>query len=489
MSWRRIALVALAAAGLGLLGGCGKPPLSVEPVSLAQNPIEQIANLEKDLAVARNNQLHVLAPGWYAKAEESLNDAKRGLEKGDSVTDLLEKAAFGRANLQRAEEAAEVARTALADTIKAREQALAAGATSFGRDYQAVEDDFLELTEAIENDNLSKARKNKGAVTRAFDELELRAIKEQTLGEVRRLLSEAEKNGAKKIAPDTLAVAQQSLSEADAFITEQRYQKEKMQQLASQALFQARRLGGIMSQAELVKTLRPEEVALQNEELLYQITAKLNARDMRDEPFATQRQNILASIVSLQDDQQFLAGKLKEQQVVIEDYQQQLAKAEGRAREVEVARERLAREELFQRLFTEVQGFFAAEEAEVYKQGNNLIIRLKAIQFPVGKEVIMPNNYALLSKVRKAIRNFGEPDVVIEGHTDSTGSAALNAHLSQSRAEAVREYFLANSTLPAERITAVGYGSERPLASNESPEGRAVNRRIDVVIKPSGSAS
>ncbi len=96
----------------------------------------------------------------------------------------------------------------------------------------------------------------------------------------------------------------------------------------------------------------------------------------------------------------------------------------------------------------------------------------------------MPNNYQLLSKAQRAIRTFGEPSVVLEGHTDSTGTLELNKHLSQQRAESVRQYLIANQTLPAEKLIAVGYGPERPLASNSTAEGRAINRRIDMIIVP-----
>jgi outer membrane protein OmpA-like peptidoglycan-associated protein len=96
----------------------------------------------------------------------------------------------------------------------------------------------------------------------------------------------------------------------------------------------------------------------------------------------------------------------------------------------------------------------------------------------------MPENYLLLSKVQKAVRTFGEPEVVIEGHTDTTGSTAVNELLSQQRADAVREYLIANQTVPEERVTSLGYGSIRPLASNATEEGRAINRRIDVIISP-----
>ena len=74
--------------------------------------------------------------------------------------------------------------------------------------------------------------------------------------------------------------------------------------------------------------------------------------------------------------------------------------------------------------------------------------------------------------------------MIIGGHTDSTGSEALNEMLSQQRAEAVRQYFVANATIPYDKIIAVGYGSMRPIASNATAAGRAVNRRIDITIAP-----
>jgi OOP family OmpA-OmpF porin len=73
--------------------------------------------------------------------------------------------------------------------------------------------------------------------------------------------------------------------------------------------------------------------------------------------------------------------------------------------------------------------------------------------------------------------------VTIEGHTDSYGGDDLNQKLSEDRANAVRQYFIANMNLKAEDVEAVGYGESRPIANNETPEGRARNRRIDIVIQ------
>ena len=246
----------------------------------------------------------------------------------------------------------------------------------------------------------------------------------------------------------------------------------------SQRLFQ------IADQSEKFKDMKPEELTLWVEKTLYDITAKLAASDMRNQPYKIQIENILGSVDALQKDRQFMFDKVKTLKSEIETKNSQIADLEGKTREQQIVKERLAAEKRFNQLFIEVQNLFNPDEAEVYKKGNTLIIRMRAIQFPVGKSVIMPDNYPLLSKIQQSIRIFGEPDVTIEGHTDSTGSNEINEHLSQQRAESVRQYLLANKTLSNDRIVAVGYGSSKPLASNATEEGRAVNRRIDVIIKP-----
>ena len=111
-------------------------------------------------------------------------------------------------------------------------------------------------------------------------------------------------------------------------------------------------------------------------------------------------------------------------------YWSELSRAvDSKTRQEQEVKERLMAEKRFNQLFSEVKGYFQTEEAEVYRKENQLIVRLKAMQFPVGQSVIMPENYGLLSTVQRAIRIFGEPNVVIEGHTDSTGSDEVNEML------------------------------------------------------------
>jgi len=487
--WKNILCIILIIIFLSFFGACTSIHPEVKPIAEVENPADKINRLENDLATAYKNQLNVLAPTWFAKAELSLGKARNGLEQGEELSEILRYSAEGELQLLKAEEIAKVARTTLADVIKSRGLARQAGAAKLGDDYTDAEQEFLSLTKAIEKGDLGYAEKRKVGLAETFHSLEIRAIKDETLGEVRTLVDRAKNNKVDKIAPQSFDISLNKLSETDAFITQHPYEKEMMRQKADEALFMSQRMFQVADQSEKFKNMKPEETTLWMEKILYEITAKLAATDMRNQTYDIQVKNIVNSIDSLQKDRRFMSDKVKLLQAEIETKNSQIAELEGKTLEQQMVKERLAAEKRFNELFTEVQNLFSPDEAEVYKKGDSLVIRLRAIQFPVGKSVIMPDNYPLISKIQQSIRTFGEPDVIIEGHTDSTGSAEVNELLSQERAESVRQYLLANKTLSNDRIVAVGYGSSKPLASNETEEGRAVNRRIDVIIKPQAQSS
>jgi outer membrane protein OmpA-like peptidoglycan-associated protein len=86
--------------------------------------------------------------------------------------------------------------------------------------------------------------------------------------------------------------------------------------------------------------------------------------------------------------------------------------------------------------------------------------------------------------VQQAAAVFPRAQIFIEGHTDSYGSDETNMRLSQQRAEAVSNYLSSELGVPSFRMSAVGYGETRPIANNETAQGRERNRRIDVRIEP-----
>jgi len=127
---------------------------------------------------------------------------------------------------------------------------------------------------------------------------------------------------------------------------------------------------------------------------------------------------------------------------------------------------------------------FSRDEALVYREGNNIIMRLVGLTFESGQANVDPEYQPLLTKVRDAVEVFPRSQVIVEGHTDSYGSDGANMALSRTRAESVGEYLSTELNIASFRISAVGYGETRPIANNETPQGRTRNRRIDILIEP-----
>jgi outer membrane protein OmpA-like peptidoglycan-associated protein len=103
---------------------------------------------------------------------------------------------------------------------------------------------------------------------------------------------------------------------------------------------------------------------------------------------------------------------------------------------------------------------------------------LEGVNFATGKADILPESESVLEKVYNGLADHPEVEVEIQGHTDNTGNRASNMTLSQSRAESVRSWMMAKGIAPG-RMTAKGFGPDKPIAPNTTPEGRAKNRRIE----------
>lgn len=109
-------------------------------------------------------------------------------------------------------------------------------------------------------------------------------------------------------------------------------------------------------------------------------------------------------------------------------------------------------------------------------------IRLEGVNFEYDSAELTPESLPVLDKSGQLLVDVPEMRVRIEGHTDSDGTAEYNQGLSQRRAEAVKLYLVKRFNLDAKRIEARGYGESMPVASNETPQGKALNRRVEFVI-------
>jgi outer membrane protein OmpA-like peptidoglycan-associated protein len=103
------------------------------------------------------------------------------------------------------------------------------------------------------------------------------------------------------------------------------------------------------------------------------------------------------------------------------------------------------------------------------------------VLFATGQATILPGAQAQLNQVADALKTQAEHHFTVEGHTDNQGSDLINNDLSNRRANAVRDYLVVRG-VAAPAITAQGFGSTRPVADNKTTEGRAMNRRVEIVV-------
>jgi len=120
-------------------------------------------------------------------------------------------------------------------------------------------------------------------------------------------------------------------------------------------------------------------------------------------------------------------------------------------------------------------------ELQAEQTARGMVVTLGDVLFDVGRAELKPNATRQLDRLAEFLREFPERSVRIEGHTDSTGSDTLNQALSEERANAVRSAIVTRGIAP-DRVVAQGFGEATPVADNTSAGGRALNRRVEVVI-------
>jgi outer membrane protein OmpA-like peptidoglycan-associated protein len=126
-----------------------------------------------------------------------------------------------------------------------------------------------------------------------------------------------------------------------------------------------------------------------------------------------------------------------------------------------------------------------AKFASVKQETRGMVITLSgSVLFTSGKSDLLPSAQVKLNDIAKALTEQDpESTMVVEGHTDAQGAAEFNQKLSRERAQSVRDYLVSRG-VAADRITAEGFGPSRTVGDNATAEGRANNRRVEIVVKP-----
>lgn len=450
-------------AGLALFLGACAHDIKPAAIPASSNPSAEVDSLTASIDAARNQNVNVLAPENFRKAEKSLKEAYERRAKGKKGEKILESVGYSRAYLDRAQTVSQQSREQLADVLKARELAMAAGAAKYHNDRTDLDGELKKYTQKIE-DGKKIDRSDLTDLQQEYLDLELKSIKDVKLGESKNLIDNAEKQGAKHAVPTYLKEAKEKYEVAEKTIETDRHDENAVNAASGAAIASAQRAMTLLQTAKENKKRTPEQIAAEIENRNKQLdeSAALNA--------AT-------------------AARVTATQAQVTAREQQLSQQRTRFGAVEDENAKLEAREKFNQVFEQARSEFKDNEADVYRQGDNMIIRLKAMKFSPGRSDLPSASLGVLSKVKDVIGQLSPEDIVVEGHTDSTGAAALNKKLSSERAEAVANYFVSDKTVESSQVETIGYGFEKPIATNKNKAGREQNRRVDIIIKPSQTAS
>jgi len=421
-------------------------------------------------ASARAADAALLSPQNFANAEKYYARAENNFDRSNSIETIKKELAQTNSYLTAAQEATRLARVTFNDTLKARGAAQAAQSAQLAAEqWDDGEELFQRAAKVLEDGNVKKAQKYSDDALRTYQAAELTAIQGAILNESRRLIAQDKEDKVERYAPVTFAQAEQYVAQATAALEQDRYNTAGPQALARKAEYAARHAAYLADRARDVKDGKQtvEQLILDFEKPLIAVAAELDSPTDMSRGYALVEDGSLVRIRSLQ-------SRLETQDQRVTELEQVLGKTTQVAEASEKRRQQL----------NSLESLFKGNEARIVREGDKVIIRLNGLQFDSGQAVIQSRYFQLLQKIAEVPDIFPGASLIVEGHTDSVGSEPVNLSLSERRANSVRDYLLASTLLGVSQVNAIGYGKTRPIANNESVEGRSRNRRIDVVIVP-----
>lgn len=459
-----------------ILAACAGKTIKLEPNAVFEQ-YPAIKALKQMIANAKKTDLPNLAPKGYQQAVEDYNTAYKGAIKQEKgANDIAEN---GLINLRMAISNAESSKVVLREVLDARKKTVEANApTIFPEKFNKLESELKSATRAIEGKDIEEAKQLRTELIKAYADMELSALKTSTTRQARIKIAEAKKNRADDYAPKTFKLAEEELTLALDILTAGRTQTKKAEDHAALSAYYAERSKQI---AEMVIDFDQRDFSVEDTLLWYQ-----NQLELVNKPFGQvlgfDKPNF-SVVKELQGRINSLIAELDQKQNALVSSNENIAMLEGQVETIDTKfKQDKDASYKAQARYKKIRNMFNEQEAYVFRQGNNVLLETHAFNFKVGNSEIDSNNYSLLEKIMDAINVFDNPDVVIMGHTDSTGGDALNMQLSLKRALTVTDFLKKIGKLASNKVSTKAFGERRPVASNETRQGRERNRRIEVLI-------
>jgi OOP family OmpA-OmpF porin len=476
-------------------------PVSAQPAAtpaVADSTQALLAQAKAALDEAVRANVDLLAPRRYHRALEAFDKARSVAENSRDAALAHVKLRVCLEELESARQVANLARDKLGEAFAARAAALTAGAdTLSSSNWSKAEDRFRSAIQQIEESPQTLDASQNEQIAGVYRVARRDALRTQILGEARARIAEVEGRGGTRTVPTLLLRAQQAVSRAEAELAQEELDSARAD--ARVAVQTAQHALALMDYAAAAQKERDswEAALLPYDDLLDDVAARLDGKldfsqgGARTGPqinaLISARQDSLAGLaISREQMLKSLEASLAEAQTNLTDAQNRITELENRLRSLQgeqaTTREALEKSAITADRISRAQEVFKPGEAAVALNQGNAVIRLQGLRFASGATKPDKTQSKLLDRAAEAIALFPGAAITVEGHTDSEGGQEVNQELSQSRAESVAAALTARLKLPAGQIKAVGYGESQPIAGNDTAEGRARNRRIDIVL-------
>jgi outer membrane protein OmpA-like peptidoglycan-associated protein len=435
---------------------------------------------------AKERSADVLTPKTFAEGMEAYGDAKELFQRGRPLDEIQARIRTATRLFNASVEAVHNAENVFATVIEARTDAMTAEAPRVCPDlWNRAETVFRNATTELQEGNAGSARADGGEAQGMYRMAELEAIKTSSLTRTRELLKRADAMRVETTAPQTLERARKFLRLAETMIQQNRYDNTEARRLAEEASYEAAHaiyLHQMISQMQS-EGRGLEEALLQFEGKLGKIAAATNVPERFDAGPDVTIHHIIAAIQSKDSTIHELAQSNKLLRAQNEPARRRATGTEFTGSgDTDLSRGMDARKRHDQTIAL-ASSMFTAEDGVILRDGNNVILRVYGFDFAPGRSALEGRFSGLLSKVQRIVRLFPNCQITVEGHTERGTNESANQSLSEARAQAVASY-LRNALPPSTPVVAQGNGSTYPVSDNATPEGRARNRRIDVVIIP-----
>lgn len=355
-----------------------------------------------------------------------------------------------------------------------------------------AEERLQAATRRLEKGDARSAAKDGEKARTLYAGAELTAIKAALLTVARERVLALKSAGTARFAPRTTARAQELLGNAEATLDTDRRQVAAATDLARQAIAeaaQAQALARLLRAAD-ERDATAEDLALQWQATLARAAAAAGLEALPPGPDAA-GEALATGVGVLKERADQQAEELRQRNIQVAGLEEEIrhldTRLAGASDTTRSLAEKLDADDHARTQFDRLAAAFPPDQGMALRQGNAVVLRLPGLGFTPGSTRLAPSAKPVLERLATAVALYPGAAIAIEGHTDSSGDSAANQRLSQGRAEAVRNYLVSQLQVAPGRLTAVGCGDTRPVASNASAEGRRQNRRIELVFTPPGA--